>query len=58
MKKIKESQFYIYNEKDNVVDVYLNREELIDYLSSIALVYDKTFYLKTNKGSQNDDLNQ
>ena len=58
MKKIKESQFYIYNEKDNVVDVYLNREELIDYLSSIALVYDKTFYLKTNKGNQNDDLNQ
>ena len=53
MKKIKESQFYIYNEKDNVVDVYLNREELIDYLSSITLVCDKKYYLKTKKEIQN-----
>ena len=53
MKKIKESQFYIYNEKDNVVDVYLNREELIDYLSSITLVYDKKYHLRTKRKNYN-----
>jgi hypothetical protein len=46
VKKIKESQFYIYNEKEDVVDVYLNREELIDYLSSLKLVYDKRVFKK------------
>tara|TARA_B100000941_G_C28484144_1_gene543978 strand:+ start:1077 stop:1244 length:168 start_codon:yes stop_codon:yes gene_type:complete len=52
MKKIKESQFYIYNEKDNVVDVYLNREELIDYLSSMTLIYDKYIFKKRKNNAR------
>jgi len=49
MKKTDEAEFYIKNNKTNIIEVYFTREELIEHLSSLVLVYNKDVYLKADK---------
>ena len=49
MKKNKESEFYIKNNQENVIDVFFSREELIKHLSSMVLVYNNNIFIKTKK---------
>ena len=49
MKKANEAEFYIKNEKTDVIEVYFSREELIEHLASMVLVYDKDIFIKTEK---------
>jgi len=49
MKKTDEAEFYIKDNKTNIIEVYFSREELIEHLSSLVLIYNKDVYLKTEK---------
>jgi len=49
MKKPDEAEFYIKDNKTNIIEVYFSREELIEHLSSLVLIYNKDVYLKTEK---------
>jgi hypothetical protein len=49
MKKTDEAEFYIKNNKTNIIEVYFTREELIEHLSSLVLIYNKDVYLKADK---------
>tara|TARA_R110000824_G_scaffold339445_1_gene525942 strand:+ start:604 stop:759 length:156 start_codon:yes stop_codon:yes gene_type:complete len=49
MKKTDEAEFYIKDNKTDIIEVYFTREELIEHLSSLVLIYNKDVYLKADK---------
>jgi len=53
MEETNEAEFYIKDNKTDIIEVYFSREELIEHLSSLMLIYNNDVFIKTEKDKYN-----
>ena len=49
MDKTEEAKFYLKDNDTVVINVFFSREDFIEHLSSMVLIYNKDVFLKTQK---------